>query len=96
MSPSSESFQTSEDLSSLEECSVSQFFSSIPSYPINLQDQNEHVPTSTSPIIDNAPVDISEQLNAASGYGQMLVKHIVWLDALTLILFELDAHDNRM
>ncbi|KAD7477148.1 hypothetical protein E3N88_00284 [Mikania micrantha] len=42
MSPSSESCQTSEDLSSLEKCSVSHFFSSIPSHTVNHQDQNEH------------------------------------------------------
>ncbi|KAD7117079.1 hypothetical protein E3N88_04347 [Mikania micrantha] len=59
MSPSSKSCQTSEDLSSLEKCLVSQFFSSIPTFPINPQDRNEHVSISTSPIIDNAPVDTS-------------------------------------
>ncbi|KAD3066989.1 hypothetical protein E3N88_34869 [Mikania micrantha] len=62
-SPSSESCQTSEDLSSLEECSVSKFFTSFPSYQINShetnsQTQDNQIPTSLSPVLDNVSVDV--------------------------------------
>ncbi|KAD4385721.1 hypothetical protein E3N88_25890 [Mikania micrantha] len=62
-SPSSESCQTSEDLSSLEECSVSKFFTSFPSYQINCQEtnsqnQDNQISTSLSPVLDNVSVDV--------------------------------------
>ncbi|KAD2393347.1 hypothetical protein E3N88_40324 [Mikania micrantha] len=64
-SPSSESCQTSEDLYSLEECSVSKFFTSFPSYQINSQEtnsqnQDNQISTSLSPVLDNVSVDVPD------------------------------------
>ncbi|KAD3640121.1 hypothetical protein E3N88_29344 [Mikania micrantha] len=53
-------------LSSLEECTVSHFFNSISSYPINPQDQNERISTPLSPTLGNVPIDISEQAHATT------------------------------
>ncbi|KAD3066742.1 hypothetical protein E3N88_34622 [Mikania micrantha] len=66
-SPSSESCQTSEDLSSIEEGSVSKFFTSSPSHQINSQEANSQNPdnlTSTplSPVLDNVSVDIPDHI----------------------------------
>ncbi|KAD6454646.1 hypothetical protein E3N88_09352 [Mikania micrantha] len=64
-SPSLESCQTSEDLYSIEEGSVSKFFTSIPSYQINSQETNSQnqdnlISTPLSPVLDNVSTDVPD------------------------------------
>ncbi|KAD2805333.1 hypothetical protein E3N88_38710 [Mikania micrantha] len=66
-SPSTESCQTSEDLSSIEEDSVSKFFTSFPSHQINSQEANsqnqDDIPsTPLSPVLDNASIDVPDHI----------------------------------
>ncbi|KAD4180484.1 hypothetical protein E3N88_29075 [Mikania micrantha] len=66
-SPSSESCQTSEDLSSIEDDSVSKFFTSFPSHQINSQEANsqnqDDIPsTPPSPVLDNASIDVPDHI----------------------------------
>ncbi|KAD4982137.1 hypothetical protein E3N88_18808 [Mikania micrantha] len=81
-SPSTESCQTSEDLSSIEEDSVSKFLTSFPSHQINSQEANsqnqDDIPsTPLSPVLDNASIDVPDHIlnslspieNSSSSYA---------------------------
>ncbi|KAD5318024.1 hypothetical protein E3N88_17970 [Mikania micrantha] len=66
-SPSTESCQTSEDLSSIEEDYVSKFFTSFPSHQMhsqeaNSQNQDDIPSTPLSPVLDNASIDVPDHI----------------------------------